>query len=134
MAQFASKFKEDTNWDIYASSAINDEKQGLYSFSASLGDGPGLGFYVIKKGKSRIVKQRIRSVHNAFNTRSLKEVLNCTAYVTLFMTVSIAIGTKQVPSPADDFKAKIKFHIVGVDALGTVKSVAPGSVLQRQEG
>ncbi len=124
MRQFSSAFLNDTNWDICSSSVIADTTQDLVSFSANLAEPPGLGFYVIVETSKGVRKKRVGSTQDAFKEASLKNVLNCTVYATLSMTVSTAIGTSEVPHP-DLFKAKIKMCIVGVDsyAVSIVKPV-----------
>jgi hypothetical protein len=120
LRQFSTAFTNDTNWDICASSVIADNIQDLVSFSANLAEPPGLGFYVIAETPSGVKMRRVGSTQDAFKEKSLKNVLNCTVYATLSMTISTIIGTNEVPHP-DSSRAKIKMCIVGVESYGISK-------------
>ncbi len=124
-AKSLSKFCEDTGWDVCATTAINDERQAVRSFTVNLADDDGLGFYTIRKGATHIMKKRVGSVQDAFSTPNLKHILNCTAYVTMSMVVNTPVGTAQAPDPAGDFKAKVRLCLVGVDAFGISKGITP---------
>jgi hypothetical protein len=95
------------------------------TYSKCKADDDGLGFYTIRKGLTRIMKKRVGSVQDAFNTPGLKHILNCTAYVTMSMIVNTPCGTgaSKAPDPAGGLKAKVRLCVVGVDAFGVSKGI-----------